>query len=129
MPSSNAAPVSVLRRGRVALAFLFIVIVLVLEHGPGAPPIPLPPPSSGAGPADWPMSRHDVRRSGGTSHQLPLDLNLHSVRHLPPLSPAWPDQPKMPFDAAYDPIVVSDSCFVASALADTITAYDVTNGS
>jgi hypothetical protein len=35
---------------------------------------------------------------------LPLELHLQWVRHLPPLKPAWPDQPKLQFDEAYEPV-------------------------
>jgi hypothetical protein len=54
---------------------------------------------------DWPQWRYDAQRSAASPDELPAKLGLHWVRELPPLVPAWPDQPKMQFDAAYEPIV------------------------
>jgi hypothetical protein len=41
-----------------------------------------------------------------------LDLRLQWVREYPPLKPAWPDQPKMQFDAAYHPVARGQTLFV-----------------
>ncbi len=54
---------------------------------------------------DWPMWRFDAQRSAASPAELPARLSPHWVRDLPPLAPAWPDQQKMQFDAAYEPIV------------------------
>ncbi len=77
---------------------------------------------------DWPLSRHDERRSGATSQTLPAELHLQWTRELPPLVPAWPDQPRVQFDAVYDPIVVGSTLFLASSRHDTVTAYDTRSG-
>ena len=55
--------------------------------------------------ADWPMGRYDAGRSAASPQELPAELHLQWVRAYPPLKPAWPDHPRMQFDAAYDPIV------------------------
>jgi hypothetical protein len=59
--------------------------------------------------SDWPMYRFDANRSAATPEQLPGQLHLQWVRDLPPLKPAWPDQPKMQLDAVYEPVVMVSS--------------------
>ncbi len=78
--------------------------------------------------ADWPAYRYDAARSAASPEVLPAEMHLHWVRHLPPLRPAWPDQALMRFDAAYAPIVAGKTLFVASPLADTVTAYHTETG-
>jgi outer membrane protein assembly factor BamB len=96
-------------------AGLFLGALLFL----GAPPEPA---------KDWPTWRHDPRRSGSTPHALPGELHLEWVRELPPLKPAWPDQPKMQFDAAYEPVVAGQTLYVGSSRNDSVTAYDTRTG-
>src|SRR5262249_11355207 len=86
------------------------------------------PPTASRGTDDWPMSRHDVHRSAASPHDLPARLGLLWVRELPPLKPAWPDQPKMQFDSVYDPIVAGKTLFVASSRTASVTAYDTETG-
>jgi outer membrane protein assembly factor BamB len=78
--------------------------------------------------ADWPMLRGDGSRSGVTRQELPGKLTLQWMREYPPLVPAWPDQPKMPFDAAYEPVVLGKLLLVGSYHQDGITALDVASG-
>lgn len=78
--------------------------------------------------ADWPTHRYDAARSAVSPELLPTELHPHWVRHLPPLRPAWPDQAMMRFDAAYAPVVAGKTLFVASPLADTVTAYHTETG-
>ncbi len=59
---------------------------------------------------------------------LPADLHLQWVRQLPPLKPAWPDQPKLPFDEAYEPVPVGNFVLVGSSRTDDVTAYDARSG-
>jgi outer membrane protein assembly factor BamB len=95
-----------------------------------------PPPSlllalviaSPAAAADWPMSRCDARRSATSPQELPAHLDVEWVRTELPLKPAWPDQPKMPFDAAYDPVVLGKTLFLASSRTDSVTALDTATG-
>jgi outer membrane protein assembly factor BamB len=82
----------------------------------------------GARGGDWPQWRYDAQRSAAAPDELPEKLSLHWVRELPPLVPAWPDQPKMQFDAAYEPIVVGQRLFVGSPADDSVTAYDTRTG-
>ena len=48
--------------------------------------------------------------------------------NIPPLQPAWPDQPKMQFDAAYEPIVLGKTLFIGSPREDCLIAIDTASG-
>lgn len=85
----------------------------------------IPPPGRAA---DWPAHRYDAARSAASPEALPAELHPQWVRKLPPLRPAWPDQTMMRFDAAYAPVVAGKTLFVASPLADTVTAYHTETG-
>ncbi|MFN4257745.1 MAG: PQQ-binding-like beta-propeller repeat protein [Gemmataceae bacterium] len=78
--------------------------------------------------ADWPMARYDARRGNVSVQELPAELHLRWVRELPALEPAWPDQAKMRFDAAYEPIVLGQTMFVGSSRTDTLKALDTETG-
>ncbi len=82
----------------------------------------------GASAADWPMWRCDPMRGGATAESLPTELHLQWVRELPPLEPAWPDEPRMRFDVAYEPIAAGDILFVASPRSDQVLALDAATG-
>lgn len=77
---------------------------------------------------DWPLFRYDAQRSAASPDELPAELSLQWTRQLPKLKPAWPDQPKMQFDAAYEPIVVEQSIIIGSPWEGSITAYDTRSG-
>jgi outer membrane protein assembly factor BamB len=79
--------------------------------------------------ADWPMWRYDARRSAASPQELPAKLQLAWTRTLPKLSPAWPDQPKLQFDQAYEPVVAGERLFVGSSYDDSVTAYSTQDGS
>lgn len=78
--------------------------------------------------ADWPQWRYDAQRSAASPAALPAQLALHWVRELPKLTPCWPDQPKMHFDAAYEPVVAGQKLFVGSPHDNCVTAYDARTG-
>jgi outer membrane protein assembly factor BamB len=78
--------------------------------------------------ADWPQWRYDAQRSAASPAALPTKLTLQWVRELPKLAPCWPDQPKMHFDAAYEPVVAGQKLFVGSSLENCVTAYDTRTG-
>ncbi|HVS34026.1 MAG TPA: PQQ-binding-like beta-propeller repeat protein [Gemmataceae bacterium] len=59
---------------------------------------------------------------------LAPQLYLQWVRDLPVLRPAWPDQPLLQFDVAYQPVVVGDSLFLASSEEDGVAAFDAETG-
>src|SRR5262245_37720880 len=60
--------------------------------------------------------------------ERPARYHLQWVRELPPLQPAWPDQPKLQFDAAYRPVAHNGLLFVSSSRTDGVTAYDLATG-
>jgi outer membrane protein assembly factor BamB len=78
--------------------------------------------------ADWPMSRLNAARNANTSEQLAAKLQLSWTLELPKPITAWPDQPRMQFDAVYQPIVVDGRMIVSSPNDDSITAYDLATG-
>ena len=76
--------------------------------------------------ANWPMWRHDPGRTAATS-SLPKNLSLKWVRELPANSPAYKDE-RLQFDRGYEPIVLGQRLFVASAFDDSVTAFDTDTG-
>ncbi len=78
--------------------------------------------------ADWPTWRGDAMRGAATDEALAVGLHLQWVRELPALEPGWVDEPRMLFDAAYEPIVSAGVLFVASPRSDRVSAYDATTG-
>lgn len=74
------------------------------------------------------MWRYDSQRSAASPDDLPDDLRLQWVRCLPKLKTAWPDQSKMRFDAAYEPIVAGRRLFLGSSHDNSVTAYDARTG-
>jgi outer membrane protein assembly factor BamB len=78
--------------------------------------------------ADWPMYRYDAQRTAASPEKLPAALHLQWVRKLPPLKPAWPDQPKMQLDSVYEPVVAGKLLYVGSSRYDCVTAYDIATG-
>ncbi len=79
--------------------------------------------------ADWPTWRHDAGRSATTSETLPPGLSLQWSRQLHPPRPAWPDsQHQLQFDASYEPIVMEQTLYIGSMVADCVTAYDTASG-
>jgi outer membrane protein assembly factor BamB len=55
-------------------------------------------------------------------------LHLQWVREYPPPRPAWPDQPRMQFDAAYRPVLHQGSVLLGSSHADCVIALDAATG-
>lgn len=78
--------------------------------------------------ADWPMDRYDAGRTSASPQELAATLHLQWSLELPPLRPAWPDQPAMQFDVAYNPIVLGKTLFFGSSRNDSVTALDVETG-
>ena len=78
--------------------------------------------------ADWPMWRCDARRSAATAQELPGELHLQWTLPLPRLEPAWPDEDRMRFDVAYEPIVMGKTLFYGSPRSDFVAALDTDTG-
>jgi len=85
--------------------------------------------SSSAVAADWPTWRNNAQRTATTSEQLPKSLNLQWSRQLGALKPAWPEDPRIHFDAHYEPVIAGQTLFVGSSRNDSVTAYDLSTGS
>ena len=84
--------------------------------------------NSVASAADWPMWRFDARRSAHTPEQLAGQLDLQwSIQQAAP-HVAWPEDPRLQFDASYQPIVLDNSIFVSSSRNDSVTAYNTISG-
>jgi len=94
---------------------------------------------------DWPVYRHDNRRSAVTAEELALPLKpervwVHEAAQPPRAatreSPAQQDfwhsrytlQPKMTHDRAFHPVIVGDSVFVGSFANDKVYCLDQATG-
>ncbi len=100
------------------IAHVFIVVGMLSGFG-------LPFVAQGG---DWPAGRFDAQRSAASPDELSAQLRMLWLRSLPRLKAAWPDQPKMQFDAAYDPIVVGQMLIVGSPIEGSVTAFETQNG-
>ncbi len=78
--------------------------------------------------ADWPTWRHDVTRSGTSSEELPEELFLRWSRELPEPQIAWPNEPRLQFDAANEPIVLGTTLFIGSSCDGSLRAFDTESG-
>jgi outer membrane protein assembly factor BamB len=78
--------------------------------------------------ADWPTWRFDGARSAASPAPLPTTLHAQWTRQLSATVPAWPNEPRLHFDTAYEPIVSGDLLVVGSPNDGSVTAYDVTTG-
>lgn len=104
-------------RGTVAICLAHLIAVTWV--------VIISPPAMAA---DWPTWRGDAMRSGVAGEALTQDLHLQWVREFPALEPGWPDEPRMRFDVAYEPIVAGDLLFIASPRADRVSAFDAATG-
>jgi outer membrane protein assembly factor BamB len=77
---------------------------------------------------DWPTWRHDSQRSASSAQELAGQLHLQWWREYPPLKPAWPEDPRLYFDAHYEPIVMGQTMFLSSSRNDSVTAIDTESG-
>jgi outer membrane protein assembly factor BamB len=78
--------------------------------------------------ADWPMWRCDAARRGATGEALADELHLQWTLPLTPVLPAWPNEPRLWFDASYEPVVAGDTLVVGSPIDGSVRACDVATG-
>jgi outer membrane protein assembly factor BamB len=78
--------------------------------------------------ADWPMWRHGLERDGVSAESLPDALSLHWSRQLAVPKPAWPNEPRLHFDASYEPVAVGQQLFVGSMIDGSLAAFDLETG-
>src|SRR5690242_6939257 len=100
------------RRDARALLCL-AALLLLLAAGLATEAVWPPDPSAPARPQD---------------QELAAQLHLQWVREYPPQKPAWPDQPRLQFDAGYRPVALSNTLFVGSTCSDSMTALDLETG-
>lgn len=77
---------------------------------------------------DWPMWRADARHTAACAERLADELHLQWVRELPPTLLAWPNEPRLHFDAAYEPVVAGELLLVSSPNEGSLTAYHTRSG-
>jgi hypothetical protein len=77
---------------------------------------------------DWPMWRCDAARSGASREDLPAELQLQWTVPLGAVTPAWPHEPRLWFDASYEPVVAGDTLVVGSSIDGSVLACDVATG-
>ena len=78
--------------------------------------------------ADWPTWRHDVTRSGVTSEELPKEMYFSWSREMHQPRVAWPNEPRLQFDAANESIVVGETLFIGSSYDGSLRAFDTRTG-
>jgi outer membrane protein assembly factor BamB len=78
--------------------------------------------------ADWPTWRCDARRSGTTAEELAAELYPQWTIRLGPAIRAWPNEPRLGFDASYEPVVAGQTLVVGSPNDGSVTACEVTTG-
>ena len=76
---------------------------------------------------DWPMYRRDAGRTAVCRSEMPSNLTLRWARQLPPLTPAF-HNPRLQFDAGYEPVSSGGMLLVASSQTDSVIAYDIDTG-
>jgi len=77
--------------------------------------------------ADWPQFRFDSSRSAASPEALRPPLHLAWKLNLPrPRS--WTYDPRLAFDASYQPVCQSDILVLTSMVTDSVEAYDVHSG-
>ncbi len=77
---------------------------------------------------DWPMWRYDAGHTASSPQELPIELFQQWALELPSLERAWPDDERLEFDIAYEPIVVAGTLYLSSPHNDAIMAFDVESG-
>jgi outer membrane protein assembly factor BamB len=74
------------------------------------------------------MWRHGLERNGVSPEPLPETLHLHWSRQLLEPKPAWPNEPRLHFDASYEPIAVGGQLFVGSTVDGSLAAFNIETG-
>ncbi len=77
---------------------------------------------------EWPMWRHDARRSAATSSPLPPQLHLQWQKQFHRPQPAYPGEVRLNFDASYQPVAGGGMIFVPSMVTDSVTALNAETG-
>lgn len=78
--------------------------------------------------ADWPMWRGNAQHNGTVEEPLADELHLQWSRELPANDIAWPNEPRLQYDASCEPIVLGNRIFVGSSTDGSLTAFDTSTG-
>jgi len=80
---------------------------------------------------DWPMWRYDAGRTAASPEDLADELHLLWERQYAPRTPVWDDplnQDLMPYDRAFEPVVLGDTVFLGFNDSDKLVALDAATG-
>ena len=77
---------------------------------------------------DWATWRGNAQRTAVTSEQLAPKLHLQWTHSLGKTTLAWPEDPRLQFDAHYEPVIAGETLFVGSSRSDSVTAIDLSRG-
>jgi len=77
---------------------------------------------------DWPAWRYDARRSAASNENLPDRLYPQWSLRLPAPMPAWPNEPRLQFDLAYEPVVFGQTLLLGSSVDGSVVALDTATG-
>lgn len=81
--------------------------------------------------ADWPMWRYNSGRHANSPENLPQELALQWTHTFTPRETVWDDplnQDLMPYDRAFEPIVVGKTLFIGFNDSDKVLALDTDTG-
>lgn len=77
---------------------------------------------------DWPQFRYDAGRTAASPDELPSTLQLRWTHTLPAPKPAFPNEVRLAYDAAYEPVVLGRTMYVPSMVNDSVTALGTETG-
>jgi outer membrane protein assembly factor BamB len=106
-----------MRPKRLNLAALVALPVFILAGG-----------GARARAAGWPTYRADASRSGYTDERVAAKLSLHWVHKTAAPTPAWPGDPRVPFDRAYQPVSDGKTVLFGSSADCKVHALDAATG-
>jgi len=76
---------------------------------------------------DWPMWRHNARRTAVSRQKMPVALHLQWMRQYPRVRPAFGSR-RLQFDAGYEPVVMGKTLFMGSPCNDSVSAVETETG-
>jgi len=77
---------------------------------------------------DWPTWRYDANRSAASPETLPDELFPVWVSAFRPVVPAWPNEPRLHFDASYEPVVADERVFLGSPHDGSVRCLELHTG-